>query len=90
VHLTHGSSVRVKAAATLGKVNLFGERERDRDHDRGRNRDFHWEDLAGPGINRVLGDVLGKLGGNHEATIGGGEGTLDVEVSMGAVHLSAD
>ncbi|HZN13313.1 MAG TPA: hypothetical protein VFB78_03520 [Acidimicrobiales bacterium] len=92
LHLTHGSSVRVKASATLGKVNLFGERDRDRDHDRGRDRgrDFHWEDLAGPGMNRVLGDVFGRLGGSHEATVGGGEGTLDVEVAMGAVHLSAD
>ncbi len=31
LHLTHGSSVRVKANATLGKVHLFGERDRDRD-----------------------------------------------------------
>jgi hypothetical protein len=94
LHLTHGSSVRVKAAATLGKVNLFGQRDRDRDRERFRDRgepsEFHWEDFAGPGVGRMLGDVLGKLGGNHEATIGGGEGTLEVEVSMGAVHIDAD
>jgi hypothetical protein len=30
------------------------------------------------------------MGGSHEATIGGGAGTLDVEVSMGAVNISAD
>jgi hypothetical protein len=86
LHLTHGSSVRVKANATLGKVHLFGRRDRDRDE----NREFHWEDFTGPGVGRVLGDVLGKLGDNHEATIGAGEGTLEVEVAMGAVHLSAD
>ncbi len=92
LHLTEGSSVRIKAAATLGKVNLLGagDRDRDRDRGRGRDRDWHWEDLAGPGVGRVVTDVLGKLGGNHEATIGGGEGTLEVEVAMGAVHISAD
>ena len=89
LHLLHGSSVRVKANATLGKVNMFGGHggPRDRGEDR---RDFHWEDWTGPNVGRVLGEVLGKLGDNHEATIGAGEGTLDVEVAMGAVHLSAD
>ena len=86
IELTDDSSVRVKATATLGKVHLFGRRH-DRDRD---SRDWHWEDLAGPGVNRIVGDVLGKLGGSHEATIGAGEGTLDVEVAMGAVHISAD
>jgi hypothetical protein len=89
--LDESSSVRVKASATLGKVHLFGRSERDRDHDRdrGRGRDFHWEDLAGSGVSRIVGNVLGGLGDTHEATIGAGEGTLEVEVAMGAVHISA-
>jgi hypothetical protein len=89
IHLTRDSSVRVKAAATLGKVNLLGD-HRDRERGRDRDRDWHWEDLAGPGVNKIIGEVLGKMGGSHEATIGGGAGTLDVEVSMGAVNISAD
>jgi hypothetical protein len=87
LHLTQGSSVRVHANATLGKVHMFGDAtQRSRDD----RRDFHWEDWTGPNVGRVLGDVLGKFGDNHEATIGAGMGTLDVEVAMGAVHLSAD
>jgi hypothetical protein len=86
IQLSEDSSVRVKATATLGKVHLFGRRH-DRDRD---DREWHWEDLAGPGVNRIVGDVLGKLGGSHEATIGAGEGTLDVEVAMGAVHISTE
>lgn len=91
LHLDDDSSVRVKANATLGKVHLFGERERDRasDRDRDRDRDWHWEDIAGAGVSRIVGNVLGNLGDNTEATIGGGQGTLDVEVAMGAVHISA-
>jgi hypothetical protein len=86
INLDESSSVRVKASATLGKVHLLGRR--DRSHDR--DRDWHWEDVAGPGVTRIVTDVLGKLGDTHEATFGAGEGTLEVEVSMGAVHIDAD
>lgn len=91
LHLDDDSSVRVKAGATLGKVHLFGEPDRDRVHDRDRDRgrDWHWEDIAGSGVTRIVGNVLGNLGDNTEATVGAGEGTLDVEVAMGAVHISA-
>jgi hypothetical protein len=90
LRLDESSSVRIKASATLGKVHLLGQRERDRDRERDRGRDWHWEDLAGGGVSRIVGNVLGTMGDNHEATIGAGAGTLDVEVAMGAVHIDAD
>lgn len=63
LHLERGSSVRVRAQTSVGKIVL-----------------------PGPG---VAGSSR-HLGGTGEATVGEGAGTLDIEVSVGAVKVTAD
>lgn len=61
--LRKGSSVRIKASSTLGKVKLLGEQRR----------------TEGWGI-----------GSTQEAVVGGGEGSLEIVTSMGAVAVEEE
>jgi hypothetical protein len=58
--LDEGSSVRITARATLGRISLPKSKE--------------WQGIGG---------------GRREVTIGGGDGTLDIEATTGAAIVEA-
>lgn len=62
VHLERGSSVRIRAQASVGKIVL-----------------------PGGGSHEAR-----RLGGGGETTVGAGAGSLDINVSVGAIKVTAD
>ncbi|MEY2397503.1 MAG: hypothetical protein QOJ00_677 [Actinomycetota bacterium] len=90
LHLEHGSSARVNATATLGKVDFGGKRAR---HDRS---DFDWGGVRDDfGNLSDLGDKLTRLFNNtfseeHEAVVGAGAAVFDIRVSMGSADITFD
>ena len=88
LHLDHGSNVRVKATASLGKVAMGGRSRSTR------VRVGRPLRLGGEGDLLDLGQLHAKLSGmfvdDEEIVIGDGRASMDVSVAMGAADITSD
>jgi len=87
MHLEHGSSVRINARTTVGRLELPGD---DSPGPSGPLGDTGDPRSPLSGLAAARGSRRRRLGDERQAVVGDGAGTLDVEVNTGTAVIRAD